>query len=577
MHISKISLQTSKELPSDAEAISHQLMLKAGLIKKVAAGLYTWLPLGLKVLKKVEAIVREEMDKSGALELLMPSVQPAELWQKTGRWQKYGKELLRLKDRHGRDFCFGPTHEEIITDLARSEIQSYKQLPICFYQIQTKFRDERRPRFGIMRAREFLMKDGYSFHESNESLQKFYEKMHSTYSEIFSRCGLEFKSVIADTGAIGGNLSHEFHVLAETGEDSIAFSTDSAYAANVELAEAINDELEDSKKEKEKQKEKIDTPTVKSISDLITSHKIPIEKTIKTLIVYSSKKSDSKITALILRGDHTANETKIGKLDSIASPFKLADEEMIQREIGVKPGSIGPVGLNLPIIVDRAAAKLVNFTAGSNEEGKHFINLNWGRDCEFTKIADIRNIEDGDRSPDGKGHIKIKRGIEVGHIFQLGNSYSESLNASVLDTKGEKIFPIMGCYGIGVSRIIGAAIEQNHDEFGIIWPKALSPFQVILVPIQMNKSEEIHRKTYEIYKKMKELKIEVLLDDRNVRPGVMFADSELIGIPHRLVISEKGLLNKQIEYKGREDKHSKMIPYENVIDFMQSAIDMTQD
>ncbi len=570
MLISKISLQTFKELPSEAEAISHQLMLKAGLIRKVASGLYTWLPLGFRVLQKVEAIVREEMDKSGALEILMPAIQPADLWQKTGRWQKYGEELLRIKDRHKRDFCFGPTHEEIVTDLARSEIQSYRQLPICFYQIQTKFRDERRPRFGVMRSREFLMKDAYSFHESEDCLQKFYKKMHLTYNEIFNRCGLEFKSVEADTGSIGGNLSHEFHVIADTGEDSIAFSTESNYSANIELAESINLQLKIN--EEKKLKEKIETPKVKTIKDLVNFCDIPIEKTAKTLIAYASEEASSELVALVLRGDHTANETKIEKLKLIEKPFRLASEEKILSTIGVNPGSLGPVGLNMPIIADKAAANLVNFTVGANEDAKHFFNVNWGEDCNFTEIADIRNVENGDASPDGKGSIQIKKGIEVGHIFQLGDSYSKKLNVSVLNSKGKKFYPVMGCYGIGVSRIIGAAIEQNHDQSGIIWPSSISPFQVVIIPIQMHKSKEIHDKTYEIYEKMKKLNIEVLLDDRDVRPGVMFADSELIGIPHRLIIGEKSLAKGQIEYKSRNQKASEMISVEKIIEFIKALI-----
>lgn len=557
MRTSQFPLQTLKEVPADAEIASHRLMLRAGMIRKLAAGLYTWQPLGLRVLRKVEAIVREEMNRAGALEVLMPAVQPAELWEETGRWQKYGDELLRLQDRHGRDFCFGPTHEEIITDLARNELRSYRQLPINFYQIQTKFRDERRPRFGVMRAREFLMKDAYSFHLNQESLQATYDAMYAAYSRIFERCGLNFRAVAADTGSIGGNASHEFHVLADAGEDAIAFSTESDYAANVELAEAIAPAA--SAPTAQRELEKIDTPNAKIIAELVEQFGQPIEQTIKTLIVRGADEEDAApLVALLLRGDHELNEIKAAKLPQVASPIQMATEEEIRAAIGAGPGSLGPINLAMPIIVDRAAAVTSDFSAGANEDGKHWFGINWERDLPLPEVADIRNVSAGDPSPDGQGTLTIARGIEVGHIFQLGKTYSEKMDARVLDENGKRVITTMGCYGIGVSRVVGAAIEQHHDDAGIIWPIAIAPFQVVLIPVQMKKSAMVKAAVEKLYTELTDAGIEVLLDDRDARPGVMFADAELIGIPHRLVVGERSLKNNEIEYRARSEDENHM-------------------
>ncbi len=571
MRTSQFPLQTVKETPADAEIPSHRLMLRAGLIRKLAAGLYTWLPLGLRVLRKVERIVREEMDRAGALEVLMPAVQPAELWQESGRWEQYGPELLRLNDRHGREFCFGPTHEEIITDLARNELRSYKQLPVNFYQIQTKFRDEIRPRFGVMRAREFLMKDAYSFHLDQNSLQQTYEVMHQTYSRIFRRCGLDFRPVAADTGSIGGSGSHEFHVLADSGEDAIAFSTESDYAANVELAEAVAPAKE--RPAPSMEMTLVDTPDAKTIQELVEQFNQPIESTVKTLVVKASEELESDLVALLVRGDHELNEIKADKLLYVASPLQFADEAEIRAAIGAGPGSLGPVNLPIPFIVDRTVAKMADFGAGANRDGQHYFGINWGRDLpEPTAIADLRNVREGDPSPDGKGTLTIARGIEVGHIFQLGKKYSEAMNATVLDENGREVVMTMGCYGIGVSRVVAAAIEQRHDENGIVWPAAIAPFQVALLPMKLYKSHRIQAAVEKLYREMTDAGLEVLLDDRDVRPGFMFADMELIGIPHRVVVGEKGLDEGKLEYRGRRDSENQMIDIDHIIPFLQNRL-----
>jgi prolyl-tRNA synthetase len=571
MRTSQFPLNTVKETPADAETASHQLMLRAGLIRKLAAGLYTWLPLGLRVLRKVEAIVREEMNRAGALEVLMPTVQPAELWQESGRWEQYGAELLRLHDRHNRDFCYGPTHEEIITDLARNELRSYKQLPINFYQIQTKFRDEVRPRFGVMRAREFLMKDAYSFHLDQASLQQTYEVMHATYSRIFSRCGLDFRPVAADTGSIGGSGSHEFHVLAESGEDAIAFSTESDYAANVELAEAITPAGE--RPAPSVEMTRVDTPNAKTIQELVEQFDQPIEQTVKTLVVKASEEIEAGMVALLVRGDHELNEIKADKLPQVASPLQFADESEIRAAIGAGPGSLGPVNLPIPCIVDRSVAQMADFSAGANQDGQHFFGINWGRDLpEPTEIADLRNVREGDPSPDGKGTLTIARGIEVGHIFQLGKKYSDAMNATVLDENGKAVVMTMGCYGIGVTRVVAAAIEQNHDDKGITWPVALAPFQVALCPMKMDKSQRVREAVEKLYADLQAAGIEVLLDDRDVRPGFMFADMELIGIPHRIVVGEKSLDEGKVEYRARTQSENSFIPLEEIVAHIRGQI-----
>ncbi|MDH5191414.1 MAG: proline--tRNA ligase [Gammaproteobacteria bacterium] len=567
MRVSRFLLATVKETPADAEVISHQLMLRAGMIRKLAAGLYTWLPLGLRVLRKVEKIVREEMDNAGAQEVLMPAVQPAELWEESGRWEQYGPELLRLNDRHQREFCFGPTHEEVITDLIRREIQSYKQLPANFYQIQTKFRDEIRPRFGVMRAREFLMKDAYSFHTSHDSLNETYEIMHSTYCRIFERLGLEFRPVQADSGSIGGNLSHEFHVLADSGEDAIAFSDQGDYAANVELAEALPPKNKRPAPSQDMQT--IDTPKQHTIDEVSAFLKTTPAQCIKTLIVNGV---DDSLVALVLRGDHELNAIKAAKLTQVASPLVMADEENIKKVIGCNIGSLGPVGLTIPVIVDHAAAHLADFICGANENGKHLTGVNWERDFPAPQCADIRNVVEGDLSPDGKGTLSIKRGIEVGHIFQLGKKYSEAMNAGVLDENGKNIIMTMGCYGIGVSRVVASAIEQNNDDKGIIWPDAIAPFTVAMIPMNMHKSERTREACEKLYDQFSEAGIEVLFDDRKERAGVMFADMELIGIPHRIVIGDRGLDKGVVEYKGRRDADNQDIPLDGIVAFLQSKL-----
>lgn len=570
MRVSKLLLATLKESPSDAEVISHKLMLRAGMVRKLASGLYTWLPLGLRVLRKVENIVREELNKVGAQEVLMPATQPSELWKESGRWEQYGPELLRMKDRHGREFCFGPTHEEVITDMVRNELRSYKQLPANFYQIQTKFRDEIRPRFGIMRSREFLMKDAYSFHIDEASLNETYEEMHTTYCKIFNRIGLDYRPVQADTGSIGGNASHEFHVLADSGEDDIAFSTDSDYAANIELAEAVSPI--NGRPAATQKMELVETPNAKTINELVEQFKLNIEKTVKTLIVHADEESEHTLVALLVRGDHELNEIKAEKLAGIASPLCFATDEEINKAIGAGPGSLGPVNLPIPCIVDRSVAVLSDFSAGANIEDKHYFGINWERDLALPEVADIRNIVEGDPSPDGKGTLSIKRGIEVGHIFQLGTKYSEALNATVLNEQGKATIMTMGCYGIGVSRVVASAIEQNHDDKGIIWPDAIAPFQVVIIPMNMHKSDTLKPVAEKLYSDLLELNIDVLFDDRKERAGIMFADMELIGIPHRIVIGDRGLENGKVEYKGRRDRDNTDIALDDIVQFIKDKL-----
>jgi prolyl-tRNA synthetase len=568
MRTSKLLIATQKETPADAEIISHQLMLRAGLIRKLAAGFYTWLPMGLRVLRKVEAVVREEMNNAGAQELSMPVVQPAELWEESGRWSEYGPELLRIQDRHQRDFCLGPTHEEVVTALVRDEIKSYKQLPANFYQIQTKVRDEIRPRFGIMRSREFLMKDAYSFHVDQTSLEETYEVMFNTYSSIFTRLNLEFRPVIADTGSIGGSGSHEFHVLASSGEDAIAFSDQSDFAANVEMAEALAPKGERATPGAELQR--VATPDVGSIEELTVFLSVDSKACLKTLIVKgaSDDEQEGSLVALILRGDHQLNTIKAEKLPGVAAPLQMAEEAAVRKLVNAGFGSLGPAGLDIPVIVDRAAAMASDFVCGANEDGWHLTGVNWERDCPLGEVADIREVVEGDPSPDGKGNLLIKRGIEVGHIFQLGTKYSEAMGAKVLNENGKNVTMSMGCYGIGVSRIVAAAIEQNHDDRGIIWPAAMAPFQLAIVPLNMQKSEAVAACAEDLYEQLKTAGIDVLLDDRNERPGVKFADMELTGIPHRIVIGDRALAEGNIEYKGRRDEDSQLIPQGDIIEFI---------
>jgi prolyl-tRNA synthetase len=569
MRTSRFPLLTVKETPADADTVSHQLMLKAGLIRKLASGLYTWLPLGLRTLQKVETIVREEMNRAGALEMLMPAVQPAELWQESGRWAKYGPELLRFKDRNQREFCFGPTHEEVITDVVRHEVRSYKQLPLTLYQIQTKFRDEIRPRFGVMRAREFLMKDAYSFHTTQASLQETYNTMHTAYSRIFSRCGLKFRPVRADSGAIGGSFSHEFHVLAESGEDAIVFSDASDFAANLELAEAVTLMKRPAPTQALK---RVDTPEMRTIDDLHKHMGFKPEQSVKTLIVEAQ---DGGVMALILRGDHELNIAKAQRLPQISQPLTFASADKVRATVGCDPGSIGPVGLKIPMIVDRSAAVLADFVCGANLNDQHFIGANWERDVKLPEVADLRNVVVGDPSPDGKGTLSIARGIEVGHIFQLGSLYSEKLKATVLDEKGRDVTLIMGCYGIGVTRVVAAAIEQNHDARGIIWPEAIAPFHIALLPLNMHKSEKLKQEANKLYQELSDASYQVLMDDRELRPGPMFADADLIGIPHRIVLSERGLDADTVEYKGRRDADNRDLPRGELLAFLAAHVRVT--
>lgn len=571
MRASQLLIATMKETPADAEVISHQLMLRAGMIRRLTSGLYTWLPLGLKTLRKAEAIVREEMNRAGAQEVLMPAVQPAELWQESGRWEQYGPELLRLKDRHTRDYCVGPTHEEVITDLVRKEIASYKQLPMNFYQIQTKFRDEIRPRFGVMRSREFIMKDAYSFHVDEASLKQTYQGMYDAYSRIFTRLGLDFRPVIADNGSIGGTGSHEFHVLADSGEDDIVFSTGSDYAANMEKAEALPAPKgsEATRTAPAEELRLVDTPDAKTIASLVEQFSLPIEKTVKTLIVHAA---EDGLVALIIRGDHTLNDVKAENLAQVANPLTMASEEEIRAAVGAGPGSLGPVALAMPIIIDRSVALMHDFGAGANVEGKHYFGINWERDAALPEVADLRNVVEGDPSPDGHGTLAIKRGIEVGHVFQLGQKYSEAMNATVLGDNGKTSHPWMGCYGIGVTRVVAAAIEQNHDAAGIIWPNALAPFQVALVPMNAHKSQRVREEAERLYQTLTNAGLDVLLDDRDTRPGVKFADLELMGIPHRVVIGDRGLDKGELEYKGRRDSEVTMTPADQIVEFLQAKV-----
>jgi prolyl-tRNA synthetase len=564
MKTSKFHLMTTRETPADAEIASHQLMLRSGMIRKLTAGIYTWTPLGWRVLKKVERIVREEMDRAGYLELLMPAVQPDDLWKETGRWDDFGAQLLKINDRAGRGYVFGPTHEEVITDLARNELRSYKQLPVTFYQIQTKFRDEIRPRFGVMRAREFLMKDAYSFHIDAASLDETYWQMYEVYSRIFTRAGLEFRAVRADTGAIGGSQSHEFHVLADSGEDQIAFSTGSDFAANVELAEAIAPGGERPAPTAEMRI--VDTPEAHTIDELVEQFDQPVEKTVKTLVVEASEECDAGFVALLVRGDHVLNEFKAVKLPQVASPLRFAEDSEIRDVMGAGPGSLGPVNCPVPCIADRTVAQMSDFSAGANQDEKHFFGINWDRDVDLPEVADLRNVIEGDPSPDGEGEIRLARGVEVGHIFQLGTKYSESMNAVVLGEDGKSHAMPMGCYGIGVSRIVAAAIEQNHDEHGISWPEPLAPFQVAILPMNAKKSHRVREAADALYKGLVDAGVEVLLDDRNIRPGVMFNDMELIGIPHRVVIGERGLDEGVLEYRKRTDTENGTIPLEAAVE-----------
>ena len=567
MRLSHYPLSTLKETPADAEVVSHQLMLRAGMLRKQAAGIYSWLPLGLRVLRKVEQIVREEMDRAGALELLMPAVQPAELWQESGRWEQYGPELLRFHDRHQREFCFGPTHEEVITDIARREIRSYKQLPVNYYQIQTKFRDEIRPRFGVMRAREFLMKDAYSFHTNQASLEDTYQVMYDTYSRIFTRTGLEYRAVRADSGAIGGSVSQEFHVLADSGEDAIAFSTGSDFASNVETIQAPVPE--GGRPAATADMQTVDTPAQHTIEELVAFLDVTADQCLKTLVV---RGSETDVVALVLRGDHELNAIKAERHPAVGTPLEFASDGQIRKALGCPAGSLGPVGLELPVLVDAAAAQVADFVCGANQDGKHLTGVNWGRDLPEPEVVDLRNVVAGDPSPDGAGELVIARGIEVGHIFQLGRKYSEAMKATVLDEQGKETTMVMGCYGIGVSRIVAAAIEQNHDDSGIIWPAAIAPFQVALLPMNMKKSQRVREAVESLYADMRDAGIDVLLDDREVRPGVMFSDMELIGIPHRVVVGEKGLDRAVVEYKGRRDGEAQDIARSEIIAFLQGKL-----
>ena len=572
MRASQYLISTKKESPADAEVISHQLMLRAGMIRKVASGLYSWLPLGLRVFRKVEAIVRQEMDRSGALEIMMPVVQPADLWTESGRWGQFGPELLRIKDRHGREFCLGPTHEEVVTDIIRNEIRSYKQLPANFYQIQTKFRDERRPRFGVMRTREFCMKDAYSFHVDSASLQETYDLMYQTYSTIFDRTGLVYRAVLADTGSIGGSVSHEFHVLADSGEDAIVFSSESDYAANIEKADALAPS-EAALPATETMAE-LATPGVHTIKQLCDFIDTSAEQTLKALIVSAEdEEGKTQLYGLMIRGDHELNEVKAQRALGLQTEVTFATEEQIKSTLNCSPGSIGPVNLNLPIVVDHWAAQLSDFVCGANRDGYHLTGVNWQRDCgEFT-IADIRNVVAGDPSPDGRGVLEIKRGIEVGHIFQLGTKYSEAMKATVLDENGKDRAMSMGCYGIGVSRIVAAAIEQNHDDNGIIWPESIAPFQVAIVPINMHKSERVAETCQTLYSKLVSAGYEVLfMDEPKARLGGMLADIELIGIPHRIVIGDRGLSDGNVEYRNRREPENQHIAMDKLDDFIAENI-----
>ena len=566
MRTSQFHLQTRKETPADAELVSHRLMIRTGMLSRLGSGLYTWTPLGLKVLRNIEKIIREEMDKAGCLEMIMPTIQPAELWQETERWEKYGSLLLKIKDRAGRDFCFGPTHEEVITDFARKEIKSYKQLPITFYQIQTKFRDEIRPRFGVMRAREFLMKDAYSFHLSSDCLKETYATIHQAYCNIFERIGLTFRPVEADSGEIGGTGSHEFHALADSGEDAIAYSTESDYAANIEKCEVLAPTTK--RKEATQELSVVDTPNKKSIQEVADFLSISPKKIIKTLLVEGV---DSPV-ALVLRGDHELNEIKANNLPQVSSPFTMLDDEAIVKLAGCDAGSIGVKDLNCEIIIDRAVEIMSDFVTGANQNDKHLTGVNWDRDAKFDAVADLRNAQAGDKSPDGKGTIKIARGIEVGHIFQLGDTYTKSMNAVVLNEQGKAQTMTMGCYGIGVSRVVAAAIEQNYDEKGIIWPQQIAPFTVAILPMNMAKSERVKQVAIDLYNELKQAGVEVIIDDRKIRPGVMFADAELIGIPHQITIGDRALDDGEVEYKSRKEMQNIRIKQEDIVSYLMDLL-----
>ncbi|MDE2296003.1 MAG: proline--tRNA ligase [Gammaproteobacteria bacterium] len=560
MRLSQYPISTLKEVPAEAEVVSHRLMLRAGMIRRLAAGLYTWMPIGLRTLRKVERIIREEMDRAGALELSMPTVQPAELWQESGRWNAFGPELLRFKDRHDREFAYGPTHEEVITDIARRELRSYRQLPVNFYQIQSKFRDEIRPRFGVMRAREFLMKDAYSFHADEASLAEGYRAMYEAYSRIFTRLGLEFRAVQADSGSIGGSASQEFHVLADSGEDAIAFSDDDDYAANLELAAALAPSTP--RGPAAQALAKVPTPGARTIADLARSLGVAAEQCVKTLIVDGA---DGDVVALLVRGDHELNALKAQKLPGVASPLRMASAERVRATTGAEPGSLGPIGFRGRIYVDHTAANVADFVCGANEKDQHYTGVNWGRDLPEPQTVDIRNAVAGDRSPSGRGRLRIARGIEVGHIFQLGRKYSDAMNATVLDEQGRSVTMFMGCYGIGVTRVVAAAIEQNHDANGIIWPESIAPFRVALVPLTYQKSELVRNAADALYREFGDAGIDVLIDDRDARPGVKFADSELLGIPHRIVIGDRGLANGTVEYRHRRDTTSSDVALADVV------------
>jgi prolyl-tRNA synthetase len=564
MRLSQYPINTLRDVPADAEVVSHQLMLRAGLIRRLAAGLYTWLPIGLRVLRKVETIVREEMNRAGAFELLMPTVQPAELWQESGRWEQFGPELLRLRDRNERAFCYGPTHEEVITDIARRELKSYRQLPVNFYQIQTKFRDEIRPRFGVMRAREFTMKDAYSFHLDEASLEQGYQAMYAAYSRIFSRMNLRFRAVRADTGSIGGNASQEFHVLADSGEDAIAFSDGDDYAANLEMAEALAPATPRAAPIAPLQE--VPTPGVRTIAELTSFLKVEAAQCLKTLLVEGS---DDTVVALVVRGDHELNAVKAQKLPGVRAPLRMASAEQVREATGCEPGFIGPVGLKLRLYADHSAARAADFVCGANRRDLHLTGANWGRDLPEPEAVDLRNVVPGDPSPSGQGTLGIARGIEVGHIFQLGRKYSEALNATVLDEQGKASAMFMGCYGIGVTRVVAAAIEQNHDERGILWPEPIAPFQVSLIPINLQKSERVREVAERLYAELQAAGIEVLFDDRDARPGVKFADDELLGIPHRIVVGDKGLERGALEYKPRTGGPGADVPLESVVQFLR--------
>jgi prolyl-tRNA synthetase len=567
MRLSQYPISTLKEVPGDAEVVSHQLMLRAGLIRRLAAGLYVWLPMGLRTLKKVEQIVRDEMNRAGALEMCMPTLQPAELWIESGRWTKYGPELLRFKDRHDREFLYGPTHEEVITDIARRELRSYKQLPVNFYQIQSKFRDEIRPRFGVMRAREFLMKDAYSFDTDEAGLAESYRRMYDAYSRIFTRMGLKFRAVQADGGSIGGDTSQEFHVLADSGEDAIAFSDGDDYAANLETAAAVAPAAP--RAPASEPLCKVATPNARTIAEVSALLGVAPALCVKTLLVDGA---DGGLVALVIRGDHELNAVKSQKLDGVASPLRMAGAERIRAAVGAEPGFIGPVGFQGRIYVDHAAAHLADFVCGANEKDMHYRGVNWGRDLPDQPSVDIRNVQAGDPSPTGRGTLQIARGIEVGHIFQLGQLYSAAMNASVLDEQGKAVTMFMGCYGIGVTRVVAAAIEQNHDANGILWPAAIAPFQVVLVPMNYQKSAKVQETADALYRDFNAAGIDVLLDDRDARPGVKFADSELLGIPHRIVIGERSLATGNLEYRNRRETESTEISAADPVGYIRHKL-----